>query len=148
MIGEGFDETEAVRKIVFGAVAPVIGIARDDQWRLPGNMFLDQRDQAVDLAAPLLFGKRQVYAYGMNRRSAARQRQLAMQQAPAFQPMHRHVVIGGIEDGQARQDGVAMMAVIVGGVTAVGCGPACLRKGNSCCGSRGQSASRTRACPR
>src|SRR5262249_424070 len=102
-----------------GAVAPVVEIAGDDDRQVArGELFEPARDR-LELPAAAARVQRQMNATAMQVGPPARDRDDAMQESAALVAMVRDILVLERQKTVARQDGVAVMAVVVHGVAAI-----------------------------
>ena len=102
-----------------GAVAPVVEIARQHHG-LVGRKAVDQIAHALQLLLAVRFLQPQVHAHRMHWQVVARRLQDAMQHAAPLRPPDGDVVVFVMRDGKLRQQGVAVVAVVIHRVAPVG----------------------------
>ena len=84
------------------------------------NDALDALAQPLDLPAAAARGQREVHADAMQRRVPARDRHFAVEQPALLEAVRGDVLVVPVLDRKARQDGVAVVAVVVDRVAPVG----------------------------
>ena len=85
-----------------------------------GHEALDALAQALELAAAAARGEREMHAHAVQRHVPAGDRDLAMQQPALLEAVRGDVLVVPVLDRKARQDRVAVVAVVVDRVAAVG----------------------------
>ncbi|OIQ68143.1 hypothetical protein GALL_502670 [mine drainage metagenome] len=98
---------------------PVIEVAGDDERSLLRHLGSDVIEQALGLPLPAHREQPEVH-HDAVQRPALRQGHLCMQQAALLEAVIRHIAMRHVEDGIARQQRVAMLAVAGTGVGAIG----------------------------
>jgi hypothetical protein len=118
-LAEYLDEVERFRERAVALAAPVVEVPGDDQRCRMRHRELDAFDQRLDLPLAPTLEQAQVHVDAMQRRNAFAERDLAMQQAAAFEEVRRDVEVLLREHRVARQDRVSVMAVRIHGVAAI-----------------------------
>jgi len=115
---ERFVQVVAQAQGAIAAQLPVVEVASDDNGCTFGQR-LEQPAQQLQLLLAMALQQRQVHADGMHL-MRARHIEHAMQQAAALGAGDRHVEVAVLDDRVFRQQGVAVVAVGVYGIAAVG----------------------------
>ncbi len=98
---------------------PIVKVARHDQGRIGRHTVFDTLTQSFQLAAAAARCQRKMHAYVMQRLRPTGNGDLGMQEATALEAMRRYIQIFPAHDGKARQDRIAMIAMVVHRVAAV-----------------------------
>ena len=118
--GEHFDEIEARCQQVAGAAAPVVEIAGDDQRRFTRHVLLDEVRQRIVLVAARAAEQRKMGANAVQRQGQAGHGDGAVKQAALLETQARDVLVMRRQDRKARENRIAVMAVVIDHVAAVG----------------------------
>src|SRR5262249_60956336 len=102
-----------------GAVAPVVEVARDDDRQVARGELLEAARDRLELPAAAALVQRQMHAHAMQIAPPARDGDDAVQEAAALETMVRDILVLERQKTVARQDRVAVMAVVVHRVAAV-----------------------------
>ena len=89
-------------------------------WGLLPALWFAQLPAAHQLLLAVRFLQPQVHAHGMHRQVVARRLQNAMQHAAPLRPPDGDVVVFVMRDGKLRQQGVAVVAVVIHRIAPVG----------------------------
>src|SRR5207244_4665406 len=116
MVAAGLLQAEVLLEALAGAIAPVVEVARDDDWRVPGHLAIEAIDDRADLVAPAALVQREVHADAVQGLRDLRQLDLAVKHAATLQGVVRDVLVLGAQDGIAAEDRVAVVDGGVGGV--------------------------------
>ena len=115
-----FMQVRALSQHLVGAQAPVVEVARCNHRSARRYVLMDEVTQQVHLLQAMRFGQAQVHANHVQMGDAARHLQYTVQQAPPFGPADGRVAVAEIDDRKLGQHGVAMVALGVDGVAAIG----------------------------
>jgi hypothetical protein len=110
--------SELVRRLV--PPVPVVEVTRDDERRVARDEAFDPLAQALELTAAATRRQREMYAYAMERRVPARDDDFAVQKAAPLETMRGDILVHPVLYRKTRQDRVAVVAVVIDGVSAVG----------------------------
>ena len=101
-------------------LAPVVEVACHDEWGMHGNIRTCQLAQHVQLLVAVRLTQAQMHADGMHINGPARYLQLAVQQAASLGPADGHVMVFKTHNRELRQNSIAMVAVCIDSVAAIG----------------------------
>src|SRR5215212_4239691 len=113
---------ERMREILCGLVppVPVVEITRNDERSMRRHQTLDALPQPLELAAAAAGRERQMHAYAMQRITPARNVHFAMQKPASFEAVRGNVLVVPSPDWKAGEDRVAVVPMVIHGITAVG----------------------------
>src|SRR6185503_18169696 len=94
------------------AVAPVVEVPRDDDRHVARGELLQPARDRLELAAAAALVQREMHANEVQIAAPSRDRYYAVQQSAPLEAVIRHVVVLERDQGIARKDRVAVMAVV------------------------------------
>src|SRR4051812_49650103 len=103
---------------------PIVEVARDDDRQVARGEFFQTSGNRLELAAAAALVEREVHAYAMQVPPPPGHCDHAVQQAAAFIAMVRDVLVLERKKTEARENRVAMVAVVVHRVAAIDVLPA------------------------
>jgi hypothetical protein len=116
-----FIDAEPVAQQTVDSLLPVVEITGNDQRRLGGHFALHEVGQKGGLAQAAALDQAEMHADQVHLAAlAAAEARHRVQQAALFQHMVGDVVVGEVDDAVAREDRVAVVAMRINGVHAVG----------------------------
>ena len=118
--GKDFGHAQANGQQVMGAIAPVVEITGNQQWRICRNGGFNMSGQCIVLVAPRASEQREMHANAMQRQGQMWHSNTAMKQSAFFEAQARDILIVGVNYRVAGEDGIAMMAVVINHVAAIG----------------------------
>lgn len=120
---EDFGESKVFCHVIMGVVSPVVEIPGDDEWSVARRPFIDSRSQRLDLFQAGAPEQGQVYANAVKRRIEKRCLDLRVQDAAFFEAEMGDILVDRVDDWKSGEDGVAVVAVVVDDVFAIGRAP-------------------------
>ena len=117
---EDFAQAAAALQDGVGPVAPVVEVAGHDQWRIGRHFGVHELAQQFELAPAVRFLQAEVHADGVDALLAPGHAQRAVQQAAALGAGDGDVVVLIVLDRELRQHRVAVVAMGVHRVAAIG----------------------------
>ena len=113
-------QSQSLGQMVVRPVAPIVEVPSNDERRITGSPFVQPLCQRLHLFFARATQKRQMDADAMNGCAEQGRFNLRVQDAALFKFEMRDILIVCMRNGKSRQDGVAVMAVVIDHVAAIG----------------------------